>query len=298
MGTYFRPADLAAATAALADGPWRLLAGGTDIYPWDAGATGSGAAGLGHPEALPVLDLSGLTDLGRIEHRGDHIAIGAAVTWTRAADSRLPAWFDGVRLAAVAVGGRQIQNRGTLVGNLCNASPAADGVPPLLALDASVRLCHAGGTRDLPLADFMLGNRRTARRPDELVSHILIPTPAPACRATFLKLGARAYLVISIVSVAVTARVCAGRLGAVRIAVGACSAVPRRLPALEARVEGIDAAGLAGDAGIIDPVRDLDGLAPIDDIRASANYRHDAAAVLVRRALAGLLTPAAPVAAA
>lgn len=290
MGDYFRPDSLDKALAALAQGRWRPIAGGTDIYPWDATATGWGRPGLDHPDAEPILDLSGLPDLATIQDKGPTVELGALVTWTQAVASELPGWFDGVRRAAVEVGGRQIQNRGTLAGNLCNASPAADGVPALMALDAAVRLCSAGGMRELPLADFLRGNRDTARRPDELLTHILVPRPAPDARATFLKLGARAYLVISIASVATTAVVRDGRMQDLRIAVGACSAVPQRLRALEVRLAGADARAVSA----VDLASDLHALTPIDDVRASAAYRAEAAAVLVRRALADLLDPAAP----
>jgi len=289
MGDYFRPDSLDQALAALAQGSWRPLAGGTDAYPWDATATGWGRPGIDHPDADPILDLSGLSDLATIQGIGATIELGARITWTQAVASDLPGWFDGVRRAAVEVGGRQIQNRGTLAGNLCNASPAADGAPALMALDASVRLCSAGGMRELPLGDFLRGNRDTARRPDELLTHILIPNPAADARAAFLKLGARAYLVISIASVAATALVRDGRLRDLRIAVGACSAVPQRLRALEARLDGADAETVAD----LDLTADLETLSPIDDVRASAAYRAEAAGVLVRRALAELLDPAA-----
>lgn len=179
----------------------------------------------------------------------------------------------------------QIQNRATLAGNLCNASPAADGVPPLLTLDASVELASAEGVRTLPLSEFILGNRKTARRPDELMTAILVPKPAYPARSAFLKLGARKYLVISITMVAGLLEVKDGRVAAARIAVGACSAVAQRLPALEAALVGQTAGpGLAGLAA----EEHLAGLAPIDDIRADAGYRQDAALVLVKRCLAEL----------
>ena len=180
----------------------------------------------------------------------------------------------------------QIQNAGTLGGNVCNASPAADGVPPLLVLDAVVELASLGGARRLPLADFIIGNRKTVLRPDELVTALLVPEPAPLARSRFLKLGARSYLVISIVMAAALVEAGEdGRVAAARVAVGACSAVARRLEALEAALVGQPLDGRLGAA--VQPAH-LAPLEPIDDVRGTAAYRRDAAVTLLRRLLGGL----------
>jgi CO/xanthine dehydrogenase FAD-binding subunit len=177
----------------------------------------------------------------------------------------------------------QVQNVATVVGNVCNASPAADGIACLLALDASVELASASGRRVLPLPDFVLGPRRTARRSNELVLGLRIPLPAPSARASFEKLGARRYLVISIVMVAAVAELLAdGRIARARVAVGACSPVALRLPALEAAL-----AGQWPDPALVAPEH-LAPLAPIGDIRAPAEYRRTAALELVRRSVAAL----------
>ena len=157
----------------------------------------------------------------------------------------LPPLFDALKAAAREVGGVQIQNAGTVAGNVCNASPAADGMPALLALGAEVELQSAAGSRRLPLDDFVLGSRRTARRADELVSALHIPARAAGARSVFLKLGGRRYLVISITMVAVLIELDAGRRaspqaerrrrqllggapGACRRSKRACSGVARR----------------------------------------------------------------------
>ena len=285
MAAYLRPAGLVDALDHLGRGPHRILAGGTDVFPADAAAAGWGRPGIVHPVSAPILDITAVEELSRIQHSQDRVEIGALVNWTEAIESDLPAWFDCVRLAAREVGGRQIQNRGTLAGNLCNASPAADGVPALLALDAQVRLQHRGGSRDIPLDSFITGNRRTCLQPGELMTTIVIPSPAPGARSTFLKLGARRYLVISIAMVAACLEVRAGRIRDVRLAVGACSEVARRLTELEARLEGTrpeDAPGMVRD-------EDFASLSPLDDVRASAAYRRHGAQVLVRRALDALV---------
>lgn len=286
MTAYRRPGTLAEALALLAEAPAPplLLAGGTDVYP--ARAT---AEDWGRPEPRPVLDLSDIPELAALGDHGDHHRIGARVTWARLRDAPLPPWFAGLRAAAAQVGGAQVQNRGTLLGNLCNASPAADGVPPLLALDAVVELASLRGRRRLPLGEFLLGNRRIALAPDEMAVAVLVPNAAPGARAGFEKLGARAYLVISIVMLAAVLETAGGQITRARLAVGACSAVAQRLPALEAALAGLP---LAAAAGVVQAAH-LAALAPIDDVRATAEYRRHAALVLLRRLLARLAAPAA-----
>jgi CO/xanthine dehydrogenase FAD-binding subunit len=205
------------------------------------------------------------------------------VTWSELIAADLPPVFGGLKAAAREVGSIQIQNRGTLAGNLCNASPAADGVPPLLALDAAVELTSTGGIRQLDLADFILGNRKTALRPGEILSAVLVPSVWNDAGSAFLKLGARRYLVISIVMVAATiARSLDGSVRAARVAVGSASAVARRLTVLEDRLVGVSAATRLSSLVAAD---DLAALTPIDDVRGSAAYRIEAAQELVGRAI-------------
>jgi CO/xanthine dehydrogenase FAD-binding subunit len=276
MGDYLRPRSVSEALDALRDGRPTILAGGTDYYP----------ARVGRAPVDDILDLSGLDALRGIEARDGQWRIGALATWSELLRADLPPAFDGLKRAAREVGGMQIQNTGTVCGNLCNASPAADGVPPLLTLDATVELSSADGVERVALEQFITGNRRTTRRPDQLVTAILVPAPADGARGHFLKLGARRYLVISIVMVAATIETDAdGGVRAARVAVGACAPVARRLPALEAALVGRrvdERLGAAAEAAHLAP------LSPIDDIRASAAYRHDAALTLVQRCLAGL----------
>ncbi|MBS0563337.1 MAG: FAD binding domain-containing protein [Proteobacteria bacterium] len=255
--------------------PFRPLAGGTDLYP----ATDAPAL------AGDILDLGAVGELKGIDLSGAEVRIGAATTWTEIARSPLPAALACLQQAAREVGGAQIQNAGTIGGNLCNASPAADGVPPLLALEAEVELASVAGLRRMPLGRFIAGPRRTALAPGELLAAVLIPRAALSGHSRFAKLGARTYLVISIASVAVRLVEREGRVAGVSIAVGACSPVARRLPQIEAALDG---APLAAAAGL---VRDGDvaaALAPIGDVRASAAYRASAAAELVRRTVADL----------
>lgn len=204
--------------------------------------------------------------------------IPALATWSDLAATTVHPLFDGLRQAALQIGGRQIQNAGTLVGNVCNASPAADGIPALLALDAAVELASLGGCRRVPLQAFILGPRRTARRPDELVTGVSFP--ARPGQSRFLKLGGRAYLVISIAMVAITLDTdAAGCVTQAGVAVGACGPVAQRLPALEAALLGQRPA-----PALVRPEH-LAPLSPIDDVRASAAYRLEAVQTLLRRAL-------------
>ena len=274
-GPWVQPATLVEALAARADGTRLVLAGGTDVYP--AHAT--------RPIDRPMLDISRVESLRGIEpDAGGGFRFGALTTWSDILRATLPAAFDGLRSAARQVGGRQIQNAGTIAGNIVNASPAADGTPNLLALDAQVELRSAArGVRILPLEAFVTGYRATALDPDELVTAVIVPPFDPDARSTFLKLGSRAYLVISIVSVAAAATVADGIVTDLRLVVGACSPVPVRMRAVEAALVG-EPAGRTLAARVT--AEALDGLEPIDDIRAPARYRLEAALTLVRRALA------------
>jgi len=270
---YLKPKTLSEAVSVLAETGGLILAGGTDVYP-----------ALG--ERLPqgdVVDITGLREIRGISIEEKHIRIGGLTTWTEVIRTPLPRCFDALKAAAREVGSVQIQNRGTVAGNLCNASPAADGVPPLLALDAEVELASATARRRMPLAQFITGNRKTLRRQDEILAAVLVPRGIEDAASAFLKLGARRYLVISISMVAAVVRSDdAGRVSDARVAVGSCSATAQRLRGLEK-----DLVGRAATAGIGSTVRaeHLSPLSPIDDVRSTAEYRRDASLTLVRRAL-------------
>ena len=270
---YFRPNSLQDALNVLAETRATVLAGGTDVFPT-----------LGdRPLSGPVLDISGLAEIRGIQFTPDHIVFGARTTWTEVIASPLPRGFDGLKAAAREVGSVQIQNAATIAGNLCNASPAADGVAALLALDAELILSSRGSSRTLPLSEFILGNRKTARRPDELLTSIRVPRRLENAISTFLKLGARRYLVISIVMVAANLVVdSTGRIDEALVCVGSCSAAALRLTELERALVGKPAR--PGIHDILKAVH-LAELSPIDDVRATAEYRRDAALTLVGRAL-------------
>ncbi|MDF1735527.1 MAG: FAD binding domain-containing protein [Minwuia sp.] len=265
-----RPKELTETLDLLATRDWHVLAGGTDLFP----------AHVERPFSRPLLDISGIPDLRGVTRTDTGWRIGATATWTdivRADD--LPPAFDALKAAAREVGSIQIQNAATVAGNLCNASPAADGVPPLLILDTVVELASAArGHRTMPLQDFIQGNRQTVLQPDEMMVALHIPAASAAGRSSFVKLGSRRYLVISIAMVA--ARLADGDAA---VAVGSCSVVARRLASLERAL-------IARDTGepwekCVEPEHFAD-LKPIDDVRASAGYRRDAARTCTIRALA------------
>ncbi len=273
MGAYLRPRRLEEALTALAR-PHAVLAGGTDFYP----------ARVGRAIGEDVLDIGAIAALRGIAADGSGWRLGATTTWSELLEADLPPLFDGLKQAAREVGGRQIQNAGTLAGNLCNASPAADGVPCLLALDADIEIAGPAGRRRLPLRQFITGVRRTALAPGELAVAIHVPRPGHEARSAFLKLGTRRYLVISIAMAAATLEIADGRVAAARIAVGACSPVAERLPELEAALEGAPLDGRLADRV---EVAHLAPLSPIDDVRGSAAYRSDAVVTVLRRLLEG-----------
>jgi CO/xanthine dehydrogenase FAD-binding subunit len=270
---YLKPKTLGEAVSLLATPGGQILSGGTDFYP---------ALGERLPRGL-VVDITALREIRGISVEAEQIRIGGLTTWSDLIRAPLPRCFDALKAAAREVGSVQIQNRGTVAGNLCNASPAADGVPPLLALDAEVELTSTAGTRRMALAQFLAGNRKTLRRADEILAAVLVPRRMENAASTFLKLGARRYLVISISMVAAVLQADeAGRVAEVHIAVGSCSAKAQRLGDLEKEL-----VGQRVKAGIGAAVRaeHLRLLSPINDVRATADYRRDASLTLVQRAL-------------
>lgn len=281
----------------LAEPGTALLAGGTDWYP----SRGEQAP----PERM--LDVTRIEGLDRLSHGTKGTRIGAAVTWSTLIASPLPPAFDALKSCAREIGSMQIQNTATLVGNLCNASPAADGMPALLALDARIELASRApsttpsgapseapsgvSTRLLPLADFVIGVRATVRRDDEIVTAIEIPPHAANTVSRFAKLGGRRYLVISIAMIALVIEADAdGLIVVARVAVGSCSPVACRLPDLEHRLAGRH----LHDPALADCVTadSVAVLSPIDDVRASAAYRRTAVMEMLRRMLTAAGTSA------
>lgn len=296
MKTLHRPATVAEALVLLDEharngAPLVPIAGGTDIYP----------AHVGRALSTGLLDLSLLGEMRTVVPSvldgAPGVRIGALTTWRtlgeRLAGALLDPAFDALYMAAREVGGVQVQSRATVGGNLCHASPAADGAPLLLALGAAVELRSRHGRRWLPVEEFLLGPRTTARRGDELLEAIWLPMPAATTRSrsVFLKLGQRRYLVISAVMVAASlswSNDDTPRVASCRLAVGACGPKAVRLRVLEQQVDGMNAAQLRAWSDCLHQDDLTDALDPIDDLRGTRAYRLEMADLLVRRALRAL----------
>jgi carbon-monoxide dehydrogenase small subunit/xanthine dehydrogenase small subunit len=271
--TYFRPRSLDEALEILAqrEGEVTPVAGGTDVLV---------KAKDGHLGRGALFDVTAVPELSGIEERGEELWIGAAATHTQMMESPLVArWAPALPAACAVIGGPQIRNRGTLGGNLANASPAADTVPPLYAADAVIELVSVSSRRDVPIADFFTGYRQTLLARDELIVGVRIPR-RPGVRAAFLRLGQRQAQAISKVSVAAAMTFHEGRPEWVRVACGAVAPTVIRATETENALlgGGWDALQRA-KAAIRDEVR------PIDDLRSTAVYRREMAAVLLERAV-------------
>ena len=257
--TYLRPRTVAEAVQAYrANAGSRLLAGGTDLMVMLH-------AGTLRPAPRAVVDVWALPELKGVRHVNDMLEIGAAEPYTgiiRSADARngVPALV----AAASTIGAAQIQNRGTLGGNLANASPAGDTLPVLLAYDAVV----VTDRRAIPIDQFFTGYRKTALQPDELITAVRLPLGR---QVAFRKVGTRAAQAISKVVMAVS------RTPA-RVAVGSVAEVPLRARRAEAALEPNDIAGAI--AAVAEDIR------PIDDVRSTAAYRRAVTQNVMRELLA------------
>ena len=268
------PRALSEAYAVLAEGPARPIAGGTDLM---VALTGE----LGEPPDR-ILDLWGLDELRGIALDGDTISLGALTTYTEMRRSALCREHLPVLVeAAATIGAAQIQNRGTLGGNVVNASPAGDTLPVFLAADASFVLGSTRGERTVAAAEFWPAYRQTALSPDELLLRIRIPLLAGR-ELRFRKVGTRRAQSISKVVVALGWRdgTPAMLWTDVRLALGSVAATPIRAHATEAAIEGQpptpETAALAAETLAAE-------LHPIDDVRSTAEYRRIVAARVVHR---------------
>lgn len=276
MPAYHRPNTLDDALRVLEGNRLSIIAGGTDYYP----------ARVGRPLDEDVLDVTAIEGLGAIQVLDGGVRLGALTTWTDIVRADLPPWMDLLIQCAHKIGAVQTQNSATVVGNICNASPAADGMVCLLAMDAVVELASMGGTRSLPVAEFVTGVRQTACRPGEMVTGLMLPAPVGATRAAFVKLGARKYMIVAVIAAAAVIEAAAdGAVASARIAVGACSPVALRLAGLEAELSGMAISPALGETV---GAEHLAGLSPISDIRASAEYRLEAVRTVLRRMLSEL----------
>ena len=274
---YHQPESLADAVdlAARFGGQASFLAGGTDlIVQIERGRVAPRhVIGLGRVPGLAGIEVNGRIALGaRVTHR--------AIEQTPALAGPLRCLVEG----AEVIGGHQVRNVATVGGNLVNASPAADLVPCLLALDGVVTLVGPGGEREVPIEHFLLGPNRTARRSDELVTRVDLPALAPRAATAFLKAGRRRAMEISVVCVAarLTLDATLERCLEARVVLGAVAPTAVRAYAAERLLEGQP---VGGEAFRRAAEAAQEACRPIDDVRASAGFRQHLVGVLVRRAL-------------
>jgi CO/xanthine dehydrogenase FAD-binding subunit len=222
--------------------------------------------------------------LSYIEPKNGSIQIGGLTNYMKLINSPLlQAEAPLLVQAAELVGAVQTRYRGTLGGNIANASPAGDTLPPLLALNATVTLISATGERTLPLADLLQGPGKTALASNEVIHHISFDRLPANAKSIFLKLGNRQGMAIAVVSVALLLQVDRNnRVEEARIALGAVAPTPIRCPQAEAVLKGQPLTDILIEAAA-ESVHH--GCAPIDDVRASAGYRRQMVKVLVRRGL-------------
>jgi carbon-monoxide dehydrogenase medium subunit len=271
---YYLPTNLNDAYSHLNDDHQKAIAGATDIIP------------RLRRTKLPidvVVDISRLEELDFIQQRDQEIQIGALTTHADLAGSRLlQANTSSLVEAALSIGCPQTRNRGTLGGNIANASPAADTLPPLLTYDAFVHVGAADGQRAVPLGNFLLGPGKTDLSANELIEFVSFQA-IPNYTTAFVKLGKRNGMSISIASAAVAFTLDeAGKIRDARVALGSVAPTAVRSPHAEEVLNGklpeTSTFNAAGKAVVKD-------IAPIDDVRASASYRRTAASALIVQAL-------------
>lgn len=251
----------------------QVLAGGTDVM-----------IQLARGEITPaaLLHIERIAELRGIETNGA-VHVGALVTHRELAKGVLGDGFRSVAESAATVGGRQTQVVGTIGGNVCNASPAADTLPALLVHDATVTLRSIAGSRTVPLSAFLLGRRATTRAPEELLTAIGMPAAGEGSGEVYLKVGRRSDMEVAIVGLAMRLRFDeAGTVTEARVALASVGPCPQRATGAEAALVG---APLETDRVDAAAAAVLDGIEPVDDLRATAGYRRRVLPGLLRRAV-------------
>ena len=267
------PRDLGEALDLLArePGAWRPFAGGTDLMVlFEAGR-------LAHKRFFSVWHLK---ELQGVEVSDGHVTLGALTTYTQVLnDETMRREFPMLCQAARETGGVAIQNRGTLGGNIANASPAADSPPALLAYGAELELVSARGARRVPYADFHTGYKQTVMRSDELIARIRLPRPSAGAVHYYRKVGTRRAQAISKVCFAAFAEADGGRVGEIRMAFGSVAPVVLRCPLTEGVLKGRE----VDEEAVSEAAKQLEGeIAPIDDVRSTAPYRRRVAVNLLK----------------
>jgi CO/xanthine dehydrogenase FAD-binding subunit len=274
---YLIPKNLTEALQMMADRPDATpLAGGTDILVQMKEQ---------HRPVEALLSLRRVPELHQSAHNGT-LTLGAAVTVGQiAANQQIQQDYPALAMGAGLIGSVQIRNMATVGGNLCNAAPSADTAPPLLVLGAQAAVASVQGERTIPLEEFFLGPGRTALEPGELLKEIIVPSPPDRSGSCYLRQTPRAWMDIAVVGVAAAITLAADdTITEVRLALGAVAPVPMRATAAEAL--------LSSHTLTDDLLKEVGATAaqaskPIDDLRASAEYRRHLVNVLTQRALRG-----------
>jgi xanthine dehydrogenase FAD-binding subunit len=276
---YWAPTSLPAALEHLRRGEVTILAAGTDLMPQSHAGRVTLTRGLMNIRRVP--------ELHGIERDGDAVRIGALCTISELMrDPLVRTRFGILADACDHFASDQLRNAATIGGNVCNASPAGDMLPPLLVLDGEALLASKPNgavlTRRVPLAEFFVGPGKTVRAPDELLLAIRLPLPPTGFVGRFFKTGIRPALDISAIAIGLGGVRAGNALTGARVAFGAVAPVPMRMPRAEAALEGVvlDATAIARIAGIA-----RDEVRPIDDVRASAWYRRELVFNMTKRML-------------
>lgn len=270
------PAALADALRVLKDSPneWIPFAGGTDLMVmFEAGILKAGK----FLNILPIKEFAG------IEVSDDQVKIGSTVTYGDIQNHPvLKKEFPNLCMAGALTGSHAIQNRGTLGGNIANASPAGDSLPALMAYGASIELVSVDGTRRVPYEDFHTGYKKTQRREDELIQAIYLPRKYNAAQHFYRKVGTRAAQAISKVVCAGVADVSAKKIRSIQLSMGSVGPTTIRLKNTEQFL-----AGKTISADVIEGAKKelLRDIAPIDDIRSTASFRNDVAGNVLAQCL-------------
>ncbi len=272
---YHAPTSLAEALSLLATlDEAKPFAGGTDLVPLlrDAAC---------RPNNL--VDLNRVAELSYIREDSGFICIGATATHAQVAASPITAKAPALVDAVSWIGSPQVRNRATIAGNLCNASPAADSAPPLLVHEAEVTIRSLSETKTIPLDELFTGPKLNCLEPDELVTEIRFRAPPRGSASSFKRIGRRKAFTLSVVSAATYVEMKGGKVKTARLAFGSVAETPIRTPEAEEMLQGkaltsklLDSAAESVKASV----------APITDIRGTAEYRRDMCGVLMRRTLA------------
>ncbi|MBA7630739.1 Carbon monoxide dehydrogenase medium chain [subsurface metagenome] len=276
---YHRPIALEQALKLLSElkEGCKIIAGGTDLVP---AARRGRMSSSGH---IHIIDISSIKALDYIIKEDDMIRIGAVTKLSEVGASTVVKEHVPILAnAASQMGSLQVRNLGTIGGNLCNASPAADTAPPLLALDARVNIRGIDKQRLVPLKEFFAGPGETILASGEILAEVQIPITEPAAGSCFIKLGRRNAFTLSIVSVATLVKVKDGIFDDVRIALGAVAPTPIRASKAEEYLTGKKVSEQVIDDGAKVVTSEVK---PISDVRASARYRKDMSYIVTKRAL-------------